>query len=95
MGSDREHNGAREIGKMVLLLTTRGAVFLFTAATFVLGLWLKANVPTKEELKELQSGMRSLERTVDKMPNVQPSIDQLEKRVFNLEQKFPVRRTIP
>ena len=65
-------------------------------------LWVKVNVPSKEDFKSLQMQVNSVERTVLqigqtdlRVEQIQKRIDDFEMRIRLLEQKFPMRRPLP
>lgn len=90
-----ETNGEKKLGawiyRSVHLLVNIAALMLMGYA----GLWMRNNVPSKADFKELQSLVNGLDRSVLKLSDTDRRIEDFEQRIRKLEQRGPPARREP
>jgi len=89
-------NGERRIATAIGLYVLRSANVILALIAAVGVMWIKVNVPSKEDFKDLQGHLRSLELTVLQFTRTQERVEDFEARIRKLEQgelrRFPPRR---
>lgn len=94
---DMEHNGNKQIAATIGNLVLRSLNVIFAGIAAFVALWIKANVPEKQDFRNLQAQVFTIERSVNRMadasPDVNKRIDDFEQRIRALEKKFPTRIT--
>lgn len=80
-------NGENRLGswiyRSVHMLVNVAALMLMGYA----GLWLRNNVPSKEDFKELQIQVKSMDRSFLQFAETHKRIDDFEQRIRRLEQR--------
>lgn len=80
-------NGEKRLGSMIY----RSVSLLINLAIMLLvgyaGLWVRNNVPSKSDFKELQIQVNSLDRSVLQMSETNRRIEDFEQRIRRLEQR--------
>lgn len=82
-------NGEKRLGSLIYrsvhLLVNLAALGLMTYA----GAWVKANVPSKDDFKELQAQVNAIDRAVLQISETNRRIEDFEQRIRKLEQGRP------
>jgi hypothetical protein len=82
----------QEVPKAIGLYVLRSANMIFTLIAAVGVLWIKANVPSKQDFLEFQNQVRSIEMNVVQLRQNNERINDFEARIRELERKSRLAR---
>lgn len=84
--------GEGKVEKAVGLYVLRSANMIFTLVAAVGVLWIKANVPSRQDFLEFQAQVRSIEINVVQLRQANERINDFENRIRELEKKGRIIR---
>ena len=84
--------GDGKVEKAVGLYVLRSANMIFTLVAAVGVLWIKANVPSRQDFLEFQAQVRSIEINVVQLRQANERINDFEMRIRELERKGRIIR---
>lgn len=88
MSDESENQVAKAFG--LYLLRSINTIFALVAAVGVL--WIKANVPSKQDFLDFQAQVRSIEMNVIQLRQTNERITDFENRIRELERKGRIVR---
>lgn len=90
-----EHSANKQLAATVGSIVLRSLNVIFAGIAAFVALWIKANVPGKEDFRTLQAQVFMIEKSVvrlaDASPDVVKRLEDFEQRIRFLERKFPAR----
>lgn len=92
MRTDDAEAGEGKVEKAVGLYVLRSANMIFTLVAAVGVLWIKANVPSRQDFLEFQAQVRSIEINVVQLRQANERINDFENRIRELEKKGRIIR---
>ncbi len=86
-----EHDlGDGKVEKAIGLYVLRSANMIFTLIAAIGVLWIKANVPSKQDFIEFQAQVRSIEINVVQLRQTNERINDFEQRIRELEKRYRI-----